>query len=66
MKTSIHTEEFRVPQGENMKLTEWPTRLIGAANIDTGNHGCNCGFPRFNGSNTLVSGLTSADSTSLD
>jgi len=27
MKTSIHTEEFRVPQGESMKLTEWPTRV---------------------------------------
>lgn len=27
MKTSIRTEEFRVPQGENLKLTEWPTRV---------------------------------------
>ena len=37
-----------------------------AANIDTGNHGCNCGFPRFNGSDTLISSLTGVDSTSLD
>ena len=30
MKTSIHTDEFRVSQGENMKLTEWPTSSAAA------------------------------------
>ena len=27
MKTRIDTEAFRVPQGENVKLKEWPTRV---------------------------------------
>ena len=27
MKKSIHTEEFRVPPAENVKLEEWPTRV---------------------------------------
>ncbi len=27
MKTRIPIEEFRVPQGENLKLTEWPTQV---------------------------------------
>ncbi len=27
MTKSIHTEEFRVPPGENVKLKEWPTKV---------------------------------------